>query len=183
MAHGTTPTSQHFALLGILAAAPWESRRLGAAPSHFGAWHCLSLSDHWLRAASSLPSVAKARETCRNGARNLKFLQFGITETHMHIKTVEEPGSHLLLSLTLLHTCSPAKGGNKLSPQTGRFSPVGTPGFKHTSGKLEQTAKKKNITTTLHFATSTSPISAINILCQTSLHPQTLCHGDLFCKS
>lgn len=97
---GTNPTSLQFSLLGIPAAAQ-GSGCLGAAPSHFGPWCCLSPRDRWLWAASSLPSLANAMEACRNGARNLKFLQFGITRTHIHIKTTEESGSHMLLSLTL----------------------------------------------------------------------------------
>lgn len=116
----------------------------GADPSCFGPWRCLNPRDHRLPAGSSLPSVAKATEACRNRARTMKFLQFGITGTHFHIKTTKEPSSCMLLSLTLLHTHSPAKGGDKLSPQTGQFSPISKPCFKHTSGKLEQPKKKKN---------------------------------------
>jgi len=86
----------------------------------------------------ALPSQWKIAE---NGARDLKFPQFGITRTHILIKTIEKTSSHMLLSLTVFHTRSPEKGGDKLFPQTGASSHISKPGFKYTSGKLEQSAK------------------------------------------
>lgn len=165
LAYNTNPTSLHFALSGIPAAASQGSGHLGATASHFGPWHCLSPRDHRLQAVSSLPAVAKARETHRYGTRILKFLQFEITGTHIHIKTIKDPSSHMLLSLTLLHTCSSAKGGDKLSPQKGDFSHISKPCFKHTGGKWEQPGKKnEKITKPICFGTNSSPVSVMNIL-------------------
>lgn len=91
--------------------------------------------------SSFLPNVAKTEETCRNGARYLTFLQFGITRTHIHITAVIESSCHMLLFLTLLCTHRPEEG-HKLTPQTREFPHVSKRGFKNTSGKSEKPAKR-----------------------------------------
>lgn len=121
--HGTNPISLQIYLPGISAALPCRSVCVGTAPSCFipGTASAKGII------SSFLPNIAKTVETCRNGAKYLIFLQFGITRTHIHIKTIEMSNCPMLLFLTLLQTCWPE--GDKLTPQTREFSHVSNPGL------------------------------------------------------
>lgn len=123
-----------------------------------------------LQAASSLNGITETTDTCRTGARNLKFPVWSHQDSCLltlhylltYIKATEQT-SFLHVCASLSHIRLQAKGGNnKLSPQKGQFFSLLVNNV--SSSQVENQNRLQKINETLSFATSTSFPSVISTL-------------------